>query len=126
VTRITCFIAALATSGCAAEGTATLGDGQVVSESQAYTLSLEPAAPLRRGQNQLRILTALPEGTRIRAASAFMPAHSHGSATGTVREQRGETLIENLELTMPGRWEITLDVDGARGPDAARFALEVP
>jgi hypothetical protein len=61
----------------------------------------------------------------LEAAHPFMPAHGHGTSAPVVVAVDGGYRVEELNLFMPGRWEVTLDltVDGFQ--DTAGFALDV-
>jgi hypothetical protein len=123
--------AALALAACAlacgaSEEPQTLGTGSVKSEMGSYTLSIEPRTKIRRGANDFVVKTLLPSGTRIERASSFMPSHGHGGELARLREDDGAIAIEDMLLYMPGRWEVTLDLQGAKGKDALRFSVDVP
>jgi hypothetical protein len=120
---------ALATTvgACSAKDTvAPLADGTVRSESGRYTLNITPAAMIQRGENELRVESALPSGTRIDRVSAFMPAHGHGASSAEVSTEGSRTVIKRLMLTMPGKWQVEVDLSGPNQADLARFSIEVP
>jgi hypothetical protein len=125
-----CILLASILSGCSAEGdVAPLADGSVRSESGSYTLEVKPVAAIQRGKNTLRIESLLPSGTRIDRVSAFMPAHGHGASNADVSTEGSSVVIRRLMLTMPGKWQIEIELSGGganRQTDLARFSIEVP
>jgi hypothetical protein len=58
-------------------------------------------------------------------ASAFMPAHGHGTNAPIVVDAGDGYRLEDLNLFMPGHWEITLDVRVGDADDSFLFAAEV-
>jgi YtkA-like len=121
------IFAALLLLGCgASEPAQTLATGSVVSEQQNYTITVTPVREIARGMNGFAAEHAIPEGTRITRGEALMPAHGHMAAPAVIRSEGNKTYVERLDLSMPGQWEITLSLAGARGDDALRFAVEVP
>jgi hypothetical protein len=126
-----CVLLASILSGCSAEGdVAPLAAGTVRSESGSYTLEVKPMAVIQRGENTLRASSLLPSGTRIDRVSAFMPAHGHGASSADVRTEGSSIVISRLMLTMPGKWQIEIELSGGGGganqTDLARFSIEVP
>jgi hypothetical protein len=112
---------------CAApEDVQSLGPVPLVSELQHYTVTVTPEQEILRGLNAFTTERAIPEGTTVTRGEALMPAHGHASSAAIIRTEGAKTYIERIDLNMPGRWEITLSLSGARGSDALRFAVEVP
>jgi hypothetical protein len=58
-------------------------------------------------------------------ASAFMPAHGHGTTEPVVVDAGDGYRVEDLNLFMPGHWEITLEVRVGGADDSFFFAAEV-
>lgn len=62
-------------------------------------------------------------GARITVGGG-MPQHFHGYPTQprVTRElERGRYLIEGMKFSMPGWWELKLDIDGPAGADKVTF-----
>ena len=57
-----------------------------------------------------------------------MPQHGHGLPTRprVTREiEAGTYQIDGMKFSMTGWWELTLDIDGARGSDTVTFNMMV-
>lgn len=62
------------------------------------------------------------------ALDGWMPAHGHGLPTAprmTRELGQGVYLIEGMRLSMPGVWELRLQVSGCGETDTAVFPLEL-
>lgn len=91
-------------------------------------------APVKVGNNSLKLFIGDPRSKSplkqkldIELVS-WMPAHEHGtSAVPVVRELgRGEYSVEQINLTMPGLWEIYVRINkGKKGEDTAVFNVQV-
>ena len=88
------------------------------------------SADLTRGPNDfvitLRAATgdALPVLTGV---DAVMAAHGHhAGAPSIVADSNGVFRVEQLDLFMSGRWQVTLGVELETRADTVDFALDVP
>lgn len=85
-------------------------------------------AMLRRGRNAFTARAWDDTGriARLRSVIARMPTHDHEAVTATVRWDGAVARVDDLVLTMPGRWEITLHFEeGTRG-DAVVWWIWLP
>lgn len=122
-------LAALAVGCVADDGTTQTGTVDAEYTSEAGLVSVHVAAKDLRvgGGNELRV-TVPPTANAVRlvAASAFMPAHGHGTEATVVLGADGAYHAEDIAFFMPGRWELRLAfTDGAR-EDRIRFYVDVP
>jgi hypothetical protein len=119
-----------ATVGCVVDGGAP-ATGAVDAEytSEAGLVSVHVAANDLRvgGGNELRV-TVPPTATAVRlvAASAFMPAHGHGTDATVVASDDGAYHADNIVFFMPGRWELRLAFSDGTREDRIRFYIDVP
>lgn len=98
--------------------------GVFTSKSGHFQAHLTPTPnPPISGDNTLQIHLMDADGAAVTQATLhvtpFMPGHGHGThATPTV-EERGDGVydVSNIVYTMPGRWELTIDIDHAQHQD---------
>ncbi|MBM4356599.1 MAG: FixH family protein [Deltaproteobacteria bacterium] len=137
-----------AASGCSGETSAPIGGGPcegsattvetyvagltVDGESARLRFELADAlpAPPGRGTNRWVVKLHDPGGAILPGAvltqvKAWMPDHGHGSgAAATITNGgNGESVIEGLELVMPGVWTVTVSADHAGTTDKGAFAF---
>ena len=55
----------------------------------------------------------------------YMPEHSHGLTDPVELFEKTQSTIGNWTYPMEGNWEITIDIDGPKGPDSAVLTIEV-
>ncbi|HEX3597030.1 MAG TPA: hypothetical protein VHU80_18100 [Polyangiaceae bacterium] len=68
-----------------------------------------------------------PTTTVLDKATAFMPVHGHGTPAAPTITQDGEQYrVSNFILSMPGLWNVTLDVTLDDESDKVEFSLDVP
>jgi hypothetical protein len=70
-----------------------------------------------------------PQGGCTLAVGLFMPAHGHTSTTEPVvaaSTPAGTYTVEDMNLFMPGRWEITFDLVCGALSDQVLFGVEIP
>lgn len=81
-----------------------------VSERGAFQVRIDlDEGSFRRGVNALTVRAVTAQGTpaRLMDVVARMPGHAHTVARPTARATDGSYRIEDLEMTMAGRWVIT-------------------
>jgi hypothetical protein len=118
-----------------AEGDATGDCGQ---EACAYTAEVMAADGLtaqlylsesafRQGLNDFRIVLSLAEdgGVELAELYALMPAHDHMSEPARIEGNRSSYLVENLALTMPGQWQMTVIADHEKRLEPLTFTIDV-
>lgn len=117
--------------GCAT-GEVPLAPEQVVTDGGAYAVALEPGpTPWATGTEVALHLEVAHDGAPVTdsavALTPWMPDMGHG-LTDPVEVVADGTGGHDARwvFTMPGYWELTLEVDGAHGPDTAVVAYEVP
>ena len=108
----------LTTVACGDTATDGAGqDGPVVSEQGLYEAHItpEPAQP-STGENTLMIHLMDREGNNVEGADLgvepWMPAHGHGSPETPVVEDLGDGIyeVDNLVYSMPGHWEVRIEI----------------
>lgn len=100
----------LAACGGAPEESSTGDFVPEVSERGAFQVHIDlDEGSFRRGVNALTVRAATAQGTPVRLMDvvARMPGHAHAIARPTPRATDGAYRIEDLEMTMAGRWVIT-------------------
>lgn len=80
---------------------------------------------LVRGENAFLVRLS-DAGATLTAASAVMPGHGHDTASPSIERHDSEYRVTGLLLFMPGRWEVTLELDVAGTSDQAIFRVDVP
>lgn len=128
----TCFVIASAgLVGCGAEDTTAQLQQEakpqdLVSTTGAYHVQVDAPEALKAGKNKLRASFVSPRAGTIVSASAFMPAHGHGTQGATVTRSGDTFLINDISMFMSGKWEITLSLRGGEKDDDLRFYVDVP
>ncbi len=61
----------------------------------------------------------------VTQASAFMPAHGHGTSLPVVSVEGDGFRVSELMLFMPGRWDVTFELDVAGAHDQLEFTVDV-
>jgi len=79
-----------------------------------------------QGKNTLLVVFD-PSKTVLDDASAFMPVHGHGTPEPPVVSQVDQEYhVSNLILSMPGLWDVTLNVTLDGKKDTVEFSLDCP
>ncbi|MFO0664584.1 MAG: hypothetical protein U0174_11570 [Polyangiaceae bacterium] len=116
--------------GCGAEDTtqevSTAKPEELVSTTGAYHVQVAPDGALKAGKNRLRASFVSPRSGSVVAASAFMPAHGHGTQGAKVTRVGSDFLIDDISMFMSGKWEIKLSLRGGEKDDELRFYVDVP
>lgn len=108
-------------------------DGALVSETGAFEAHLTPDPdPPATGANEIHMHLMDADGQAVTGATIavepWMPAHGHGSPeTPTVEEaENGMYSISNVVYSMPGHWEVRIDVtkDGTSDRIVAEYDVE--
>ncbi|MCC6644073.1 MAG: hypothetical protein IT374_00675 [Polyangiaceae bacterium] len=81
-----------------------------------------PDAGIVRGVNRFRLRPA--EGSGVTSLRATMLAHGHHVAGALSPD--GDATIAEVELVMPGQWELSAGVRTGAGDDTLRFSFVVP
>jgi hypothetical protein len=128
----TVVVAAALAFGCgsSSDGTTGLEEGKSLTvESDAKRVTMELSAEghdLAQGRNTF-LVQFDPPTTMLVGATAFMPVHGHTTpAAPKITEQDGGYLISDFIFSMPGLWNITLDVAVDAKADKIAFSLDVP
>lgn len=94
----------------------------VTDAGRAEVLVTYPDTGIVRGANRFRFH---PQGgAKLSALQALMPAHGHRMVAGL--SQDGDAIVGDVDLSMPGRWELSASVEAESGSDQLRFSLIVP
>lgn len=115
--------------GSTVEDSPVLADGaplRVESDQRAVSALVETAdGHVVRGENTLYV-TFSNADTELVAWDFFMPVHGHGTVPPEVSLVDEVYRIDALSLFMPGRWDVTLDLDVAGTEDRVFFSVQVP
>jgi hypothetical protein len=82
-------------------------------------------AQITRGPNAF-LVGFDPAETEVVAATTFMPAHGHGSVTPSLARQADGYRISEVVFSMPGLWEVRLDLVVGGKPDHLVFNADAP
>lgn len=106
------LIPALTLAACGASPSELEGGDFVpeVSERGAFQLRIDvDDGAFRRGVNALTVRAFTPGGAAaaLLEVRARMPGHAHPTVRPSVRPLADGWRVDDLALTMPGRWEVT-------------------
>jgi hypothetical protein len=90
----------------------------------ALSVALDGDAVVR-GENAFLVRLSDTEAA-LTAASAVMPGHGHDTASPSIELTDTEYRVTGLLLFMPGRWEVTLELEIGGTSDQAVFSVDVP
>lgn len=126
-----CLFAGSLTSACVENGV----EGATLSGTESLELHAEASGTLLtvellgesvvRGENAFEVRFSEP-GARLSSVSAVMPSHGHDTTVPLIERDSGGYRVSGLLLFMPGRWDITLELDVDGAPDRAVFSVDVP
>jgi hypothetical protein len=128
----TAAIATLATSvtGCGTPPTDLDLSLEKQSVSGVYRVALVPPAqaPAINQMHSWQVKLSTPDGTPVHDArfkvDGGMPQHGHGLPTQprvTREVGDGTYALDGMKFSMPGWWEVKLDIQGAQGADKVTF-----
>lgn len=118
----------LATSAC---GTAAPDEAAPeLTERGTFRIEItHEAGDFRRGVNRFHVRAwnaSNGAAATLAEVVAEMPSHDHARAVATVTSEGEGFTVDDLRLTMPGRWQINLRVaEGAR-TDVALVSVFIP
>lgn len=118
-------------TGCvddSAEGPTLSADKplQIQAESSGMTTTVElDGSSVVRGDNAFWVRLSDADAT-LTGVHALMPAHGHDTAPATIAPSDRGYHVTGLQLFMPGRWEVTLELEVGAMLDRALFSLDVP
>lgn len=97
---------------CGDDGGATSGGDLIPSTSERGEFHVQiqlDAGSFRRGLNPMTVRATTSSGApaELLDVRARMPGHAHEESRATLRATSGGWRVEALDLSMPGRWEIT-------------------
>jgi hypothetical protein len=107
-----------------------LGQGQTLKvESASGLVTSEISAEgnhYAQGRNTF-LVQFEPATTELVKASAFMPVHGHATPAPPGISMSGDIYrITDFILSIPGLWNVTLDVSEGMKSDKVEFTLDVP
>lgn len=107
-----------------------LGQGQTLTvESTSGLVTSEVRAEgnhYAQGRNTF-LVQFDPATTELVKASAFMPVHGHATPAAPSISMSGDVYrISDFIFSMPGLWNVTLDVSQGAKSDKVEFTLDVP
>lgn len=108
--------------------------GQIDTEQGYYSLTVESVtSPVKTGRNTMKMKiregrskTPVTKKLKIEVMP-WMPAHEHGATEVPVIKENGngDYLIERLNFSMPGKWEVYVKIRDGRSEDTAVFNVDV-
>jgi len=99
---------------------------EVYAEASGIALSVElDGGSVVRGENALWVRLSAEDAT-LEGVNAVMPAHGHDTAAATLELSDDGYHVTGLLLFMPGRWEVTLELEVGAMLDRASFSVDVP
>lgn len=135
---ILCALASLVAAGCSSDpagGAAFPAAPLLTSTSQRGALEIavrtSPDQPPSRGLLSVEYRIHAPGGAPLDgldlAVVPYMPAMGHGASTKptVTAEGAGRYVITNVELFMPGAWELRTQITGSV-EDSAAPSFEIP
>lgn len=99
-------------------------------EDFKVAISASPVQPVT-GTNELRFYVFKGMGTPVTGATIdvepWMPGHGHGSTEVPVVSEDGDGwyTVSNVFYTMPGYWELYIDIDDSVDADSVTFEYNV-
>ena len=101
------------------------------SDHGLYQVTLAPAVePVPVGQlHSWTVAVATPDGSPVKADVVFdggMPQHGHGLPTVPKvmgQDANGRAIVGGVRFSMPGWWELKVQIDGTAGEDTATFNI---
>ncbi|HVU05816.1 MAG TPA: hypothetical protein VHE30_28905 [Polyangiaceae bacterium] len=124
--------AALTATGCSADKPADdpkFVAGQPLALESAHGLTsvtvTADGGKLEQGTNALLVVLGGAD-VELVSASSFMPVHGHPGPTPAVTRAGSAYRVTGLEFTMPGLWQVTLDLRAQSETDSADFVVDVP
>jgi hypothetical protein len=106
---------------------------QATTENGLFDISVEFSDPLKVGRNTMELTvgkngtgTAREEKLSVEVAP-WMPTHQHGSSEAPLIKEigKGRFLIEKLNFTMPGKWEVYIRINDGKNEDTAVVSVDV-
>lgn len=81
----------------------------------------------QQGLNDFRVTLSVAESDdcKLTELYALMPAHDHMSEPTGIEGTRSSYLVENLALTMPGQWQMTVIANHEQRLDPLTFTIDV-
>ena len=128
------LLAALALAGCMTPPADLNVDLKRPTEQSKYVVTLQPpaAAPAINQIHSWQVLVASPAGAPVSqariAVDGGMPQHGHGLPTKPLVRREladGTYLMEGMQFSMTGWWEIKLALQTPEGPDKVTFNVVV-
>jgi len=119
-------------AACSSNSALAGAGGWQSSKADLYRARFVPdPEPPATGQNALDITLEASDGKPVEGATIaiepWMPAHGHGSSAVPVVQGVGGGSYHATELvyTMPGQWELRVDVSAGAGDDQFAVPLDV-
>lgn len=135
MTRAAILVFALGCSQAAKTGDMTFQSAPletVTSTSGALTAALyAPASGSLRGAEQFKLhiddASGAPKDELSLSVVPWMPSHAHGTSVVpvVVSSGHGDYVLSDMNLFMPGRWQLLVSVTGAM-TDSFTLILDVP
>ncbi len=128
---IACMGAGSLTSACVESipsGTTLVGSEplELHAEDSGMALSVELVGDaVVRGDNAF-VVRCSDAAAALTGVSAVMPGHGHDTSAPSIEPAEDGYRVSGLSLFMPGRWEVTLELDVSGALDRAVFSVDVP
>lgn len=94
-------------------------------DGQVHATIVADGGRFALGVNSMTVRLEPASGASVVSAGAFMPAHGHGTSTPRVAETDEGYRVDDLNLYMPGRWSIGIDVQVGDAQDQLEFTADV-
>jgi hypothetical protein len=133
-----CAFGAFGALGCGSSGGGAVGTfsgppvANATTDTGTFTIDARTSPnPIARGINALELTvkdkTGAPKDGLAMSAVTWMPAMGHGaSVVPTVTPKGGGVYdLENVDLFMPGRWEVRLTI-GSPATDHSTLVFDIP
>ncbi|MEJ2697667.1 MAG: FixH family protein [Candidatus Sulfobium sp.] len=106
---------------------------QATTENGVFDISVEVPDSVKVGRNAMELSvvdkkTGAAGGGKLKIEAApWMPVHQHGSSEAPVIKEKGKDryLIERLNFTMPGEWEVYIRINDGNKEDTAVITVDV-
>jgi hypothetical protein len=93
-------------------------------EESGMSAFVELESSVVRGDNTFTVTLSEPEA-ELTGVRALMPAHAHDTAIPNI-ERSEDGYRVGVSLFMPGRWDVTLELELRAKADRAVFSIDVP
>jgi hypothetical protein len=106
---------------------------QATTENGLFAISVEFSDHIKVGRNTMELtvgnkgIGTAGEGKLAIEVAPWMPVHQHGTSEAPLIKEigKGRYLIEKLNFTMPGKWEVYIRINDGNSEDTAVVGVDV-